>query len=110
MSFETIHLQYLKKPCFGSVEESLLVSSKCLPLPYPFCFCPINSKKMDCFVVDEETAFEHITSRKIDPSVMKLLRSAWKENFASVGEQLLGRIESVQPDLVPLETPNWGLL
>lgn len=110
MSFETTHLQHLKKPWFGSVEEFSARFFKKASITLSILFCPINSKKMDCFVADEETAFEHISSRKIDPSVMKLLRTAWKENFASVGEQLLGRIESVQPDLVPLETPNWGLL
>ena len=56
--------------------------------------------------LDEETAFEFTSSRKIDPSVQKLLRETWEDNFTLVGEQLLERIESKQSDLVPLEDPT----
>ena len=55
------------------------------------------------FCLDEETAFEYLSSKKIDPSVEKLLRETWKDNFELVGEQLLQKIESKQSDLLPLE-------
>ncbi|XP_028412719.1 armadillo repeat-containing protein 2-like [Dendronephthya gigantea] len=56
--------------------------------------------------LDEETAFDYVSSRKIDPSVQTLLRETWKENFELVGEHLLQKIESKESDLVPLEEPS----
>ena len=72
---------------------------------YRGCQAP-NSVYILLFLLDEETAFEFTSTRKIDPSVQKLLRETWEDNFTLVGEQLLERIESKQSDLVPLEDPT----
>jgi hypothetical protein len=65
-----------------------------------------SDSDMLIFLSDEDTAFEYASSRKIDPSIQKLLRETWEDNFTLVGEQLLEKIESKQSDLVPLEDPT----
>jgi hypothetical protein len=68
--------------------------------------CEQSKVTQTIFFSDEETAFEYVSSRKIDTAVQKLLRETWKDNFELVGEQLLQKIESKQSDLVPLEDPT----